>query len=666
MRKAAALTLFLLLAVLACTCSSSGPAAAAPPKVPLGDYIPGDAIAYAGWHGRTEDFTSTCLFQLLSRFGLDEWEPDTEVEDSDSSDDSEADFGGLDLFGDTVPGADDLQRQAAAHQLVIDILRLTWKRPMAVALVGVDVRWPAGAAAGQEGGEAEDEPGTDNHPEPADGAGALGDAPAVTSAPDGPPEMLPRLHWLIDLGPDREKFDQWLRAALERAEVLQPQQTERGQTIVGPDGRTLTLGYLGEGIFCLSTEPDVLASLGAGRPEDSLPKSDRFRRHMTELRGDGELGLLFVDMAAYLKHLSAAAEDEGQRNRLVRQYTVTGLDLLDVLAGSVRVVEDGRLATRGHFVLNGPPEKAWKLFGRPPLEDADLAHVPADAYFMSAWRMPGAELLKQIRSAEEHETMLSSIASGIEEQFGLAPEDWLPAVGGAWVFSSSQRQGGLLPGLMLRAHVVDAAALAAAEEKMQQHLAEPFTPQSGGFLSNNPTTSYVPRVMRAGGADVHYLLRKHELLKLTTPAYAVHGGRLYLAAYPQAIATTLEQPAEAALVSDERFRQLRAQVSPDACMLGYNDLGRMARDYYGWAVVLWGMAANASADEKPFEPLPTAPWLAEILGQQISAVSMKGQTVVFEEYGTFPLMGLTTLPGGSPLAVMTVGPPAATSSPALP
>lgn len=663
MRRTVALALVVFLCVPSYTCSSDPPPADDPPEVPLGDYISADAIAYAGWHGRTDDFTSSRLFQLLERFGLDKWKPETEADDTGGAEETGPGFGGFAPFGQALSeaGSQQAQRQAAAYQLFSDMLKLTWDRPMAVAVVGLEVRRPAGA--GQEAGGGSD---MTDESEAGHDASAFGAEPAASVAPDDTPEVLPRLHWLIDLGPEREAFDQGLRAALDRAEALQPKKIELGHTVVGADGRTLTLGYLGKDVFCLSTEADALASLGAGGPDNTLPKSERFHRHMAELRGDGELGLLFVDVAAYLEHLSAATEEEGQRKRLLGPHAASGLNLLDVLAGSIRVVEDGRLATRGHFVLNGPPEKAWKLFDQPPLKDADLAHVPADAYFMSAWKMSGAELAEQARSADEHKTMLGTIVTGIEEQFGLAPEDWLPAVGGAWVLSSSQRQGGWLPGLMLTTQVGDAATLAAAEKKMRQHLAEPFTPERGGFLSNNPTTPYLPRVMTAGGTDVHYLLRKHELLKLTTPAYAVQDGRLYLAPYPQTIAASLEQPAEATLAADERFRALRAKVSPKACMLGYNDLGRVARDYYGWAVVLWGLGANAGADGEPGETLPTAPWFAEMLGQQVSAVSMEDRTVVFEEYGTLPLMGLTTLPGGSPLAVMTAGPPPITTSPALP
>ena len=110
------------------------------------------------------------------------------------------------------------------------------------------------------------------------------------------------------------------------------------------------------------------------------------------------------------------------------------------------------------------------------------------------------------------------------------------------------------------------------------------------------------------------------------------------------------------MIASPAFASLRKKVSATPCMLGYIDTAGVVRDHYGMAVVAWGILANAQAGRKNGVMLPTSPRLAELLGQQVSAISLIGTTVVFEEYGSLPLFGLGSMPGGSPLGMLLAKP----------
>jgi len=608
---------------IACVLLAAGGAAAQPeqtPPPPLADRLPAGTIFYAGWAGRSLGLTweGSAVGQLLREPVM------------------ERNIAALKQWLLEASPIKDHPATAPAWNLAA----LAWQRPIALAVLEVE-------------------------PE----------AERVEAAV------------IIGVGEKREAF----AAAVDKllAAVAKPEQIKdvtigaaTFRQIAGPEEHEpVSFGFI-ENRFVLTLGERAPQMLLAVQPEASLATADRFTAAMKPVAGENTQLALWLDAAKVQKLLkqafppgeAAEAPPAGRRpNPATFAWALAealGLAKVDSVVGTVRIVERGMLSTT-RIVTPAPHRGALLPLAGAPLRDADLAGVPADALFAAALNLSPSAALAELRRAlasaapEAAEELEEGLAEA-QEELGVSIErDLLGNLGDTWVLASAPSYGGWVTGTVLSVEVTDEKALAAALAKIEafaNRQMNPQRPREGRVgearadgappAQDEPTereahparTQFTFHTHQAGPLEIRYLSGALPDVPLPVkPAWAVHKGRLYVAAWPQVIQAAVENAGANPLTADAHFQRLRAQLGPRASALVYVNQPKLTRAAYTALLPLATMglsAGRAHVNLPETLGLPALSRLEKHVWGQLSTVRSDEGGITFQSYGSSIGLGM--------------------------
>ena len=563
-------------------------------EAPLADRLPAGTLLYVGWGGRSLAFDGSMFGQLTRDPGVKEL------------------AGAMQTLvrGEAPPSSRGMIEAAW------DLGAISWQHPMAIALT--DIRTP------------------ENGPE------------AVV---------------LVETGKDREEFEKHvakLLAGLRGADGPPEKKLTLGsvtysQMQAAPD-QTISWGYIETLFFlCLGERtPEQIINLAEGK---TLKANAGFAAAYKQVSGETNQLAVYIDTDALRKKLLAGmeAEEELAKEELAeanRALDSLGLGGVSCMVGCVQIVDRGML-TKVRVRTPAPHRGVLMPLAGAKVTEADLADVPADADFVLAVKLSPqaayAELrrvLKQIDPALDAEFQEGLAAAESELKVSVY-KDLLAPLGDSWVLSSAPSQGGFLTGTVLSVSVKDADALGKALKKLEEYAAE----QSGGHVTF--------KTVKAGRADVRYAAvaprSPWDTPIPVAPAWSVHKGRLYLAAWPQVVVSTIENgngnggentARNEKLLKDETFLSLRKRVSAEASIVAYLNTPSLTRQLYNMQLIGGTMGLGQvfrGAEFRPMWPLPLSR-LEKYTWPEINAVSSDKDGILFEAYGSGPSLG-SILPG---------------------
>jgi prepilin-type processing-associated H-X9-DG protein len=596
---------FVAIAVLALggVLMTAAPSAAAP----LAEQFPATSLAYYGWAGKTKAFDQSVFGQMMA----------------------EPQLAGLLKSLSAAAGAD----AGKGHEQVV----------LAQVLAMAEVAWRHPAAA------------------------ALMDVQMGQGGPS------PSMALLLDLGEDRQAFDQHLKELVKLMPEPPKEQTEGSVTFqsvaINPQ-MLLVFGYR-ENEFFLGAGTDVVKKLLKVTAPNSLAASPQFTKCLAAVGGADQQAVFYLDVAdiyAFVDQLmpppstqpagdadtAAPAEGPKAKNEFRRTLAVIGLDKVTALAGTMRIVDRG-MYTHSKLFSPAPFEGLLSPANAKPLTDADLAKLPADADFACVTQFSALDMLKEVRKMTRNHSGFAAKAfedglDKIEKETGVnLQKDILANLGETWSLSSAVSQGGFMTGTVLTVKVKDAQKLAAAIAKIETYL-DQFTRQLPAGKTGGPgfpwKPSYTMGVSKYGNVDVHYL--SSGMLMVAAPAWAIDGDTLYMAPWPQVVASSVNREAGKPLTQSAEFLSVRKRLADKPIMLCYENTPSMMKQMYGPLLMYGTLGASAlkqfvGIDASP-TIVPTIDTIQKNLGPSGSAVSTDEGGIVFESYSSTPFGAIATGP----------------------
>ncbi len=598
-----------VLALWASACAA-GPAWSG---VPLADKVPAQTLVYVGWAGRSLTLDGSLFGQLIA-------DPDVR--------------GVLGAVHTAVSRqlAEEKDGLATFNHLWA-MGKIAWQHPCAVALF--DISAPP-MREGRRRGE----------PRP---AGAV----------------------LIALGKDKAAFEGELQGLLAVAgKELKITQAAVGDvsyhrfdTPAGPCG----LGFAGDIFFMSLGEkaPETITSLAGGKAK-SLAASGPFAAAMKAVCGESVQMAWYFNVARACEVMDKlmprppAATAPAAPSDFRRAVKALGVDRVTALAGAANILDRG-IHEKSRIFSPAPHRGLLMPLSGAPLAPEALAGVPADADVVASARLDVGKLVGEFNSVvagfePESVARIDAALAGAGKQFALNIEkDLLANLGDQWTLYSAESLGGFLTGTVLSVTVKDAAKLQDALRKIEE--------VAKGMMGRSPAggrrgRGFTIRSFKSGAVEVHYVaaIGRRALLPVA-PAWAVHKGRLYLAAFPQVVVAAASGTARKPLAGDADFAALRKRVAAAPSALLYVNSPRLIRRLYGLGLVGWTLGANALTGElgPAFAPemLPALPRLERYIRPDIAVMTSDARGITFESYGSLPGGGwLSSL---SPLQAMSVG-----------
>jgi len=567
----------------------------APPTrgaVPLAEKLPETTLVYVGWAGRSLTFDGSAFGQMVS---------EGEVKRLFA-----AARGAI-----ASPLAEDADAQALLEE-VWSLASMGWQRPAAVALFGV------ARSAGR---------------------------------------ALPTGAVLIDLHGKRAEFDRRFQAMLAAARKkfkIAPAAGGGGtyhrfETPFGPVGT----GFAGDIFFVAMGPgaPETVLSLAAGKAK-SLAGNAGFADAMKGVCGEHVQIAFYADWARLLGALDpqpapGPATAPARPGKLRQIVEALGLGRASALAGAASIVDKG-LYEKVRILSPEKHAGLLKLLAGGALPATALAGVPGDAELALSVRVNAAEALGEVLDMVEGADppagrRLREALDRMHKDVGVdVTRELLGRVGETWTLLSASSLGGFGTGTLLTAPVADEAKFKAALTKfevgLKKHLCRPPGP-------GRAARGYDVLAVHSNGVAVHYVAAAGRARPLpVAPAWAVHKGRLYLAAFPQVILAATAPAGGKPLTEQPAFAALRKRVGAKPSVLLYVNTPRLLRQLYGLLLAGWTVQGNALAGQigPAFNPgtLPTLPTLRRYARAQIAAVSADARGITIESYGSLPAGGL--------------------------
>jgi len=616
---------------------------------PLAERLPTGTKIYLGWAGRTLPFDGSMLGQLIN-------EPAVKPILAAIRDSAMKEIG------------PDQEREMFRHAW--EMAGIAWQHPMAAALIGLKPNEK--------------------------------DEPTVSAA------------LLVDLGKDKATFDKHLTGLLGALgdEVEFTQATAgavKYRTVKNPHGNDVSLGYMGNVFFCTvgTGTPGQLVAVTAAK---SLKANKKFAASFKAVDGENVQFAMYIDVDAVQKNveqvLAAAkaeppAKDKTWGQELERFAQALGVDKVASVAGTTRVVDRGML-TKVRLQTPAPHTGLLLPLAGKPLQDADLAGVPADADFVLAATLSADALYNELRRViktldEDADKDFARELGDIEDELGFSlKKDILAHLGDRCVLASAPSLGGFLTGTLLTVQVKDAKKLQAGIAKLEASLRKKLTPpepqpgQPAAFTCpmhahiRTPAPGKCPmcgmdlvpappnrrsrhgppaslETVKVGRTQIRYVAFSTRDPIPVAPAWAVHKDKLYIAGWPQVIQTAIEGPARPPITQDPAFRKTRAKVGANASILLYANYPKIVRQVYNWGLLGWTAGANVLPYETGIKArpgwLPSLSKLEKYLWPQVGIVSADAKGITFEGYGSLPApdMFLSPIPAAlSSIAIPTL------------
>lgn len=465
---------------------------------------------------------------------------------------------------------------------------------------------------------------------------------------------------LIDLGDDKAAFEKEFRGLLDliplpEGKQLTPVTVSGGNYTVlpGPKKMEPTFGYLGN-VFFFTLGSDQARALLERKPGHSLQTNPKYQTRMKAVGGENVQLAVYVDVEtirAKVKEMipvpapASASATQPVENPADRITKAMGVDKLQAVAGTVRVVDKG-MYTKIRLFTPAPHQGLLLPLTGATLSDADLAHVPGDVDMAVAINLSPKVLYDEIRRMARQidpnaDRMIAGEIAAVEQHLEMSLEnDVLASLGDTWVYSVSPSQGGPLVGSMISLEVTNPEKLHAFIDKLEARLLPP--------APRIPTTAPRRRrprpgigIMKVGDTKIHYLRTPARGLGMAfLPAWAVHENRLYVALWPQVIASALENQTPP-LTKRPEYQALRKRFAPNASAMMYVNTPEIMKKLYPLQLLGGTILMNAIAGEaRTTHPVPLWPGslqsVLRYLIPSMNAVSHDVEGITFEGYGTCP------------------------------
>ncbi|MCD4825157.1 MAG: DUF3352 domain-containing protein [Phycisphaerae bacterium] len=477
---------------------------------------------------------------------------------------------------------------------------------------------------------------------------------------------------LIDLGKDKAVFQKNLDAILPTApkDALPDNMITLGNTTytlfsLPKKGMELAYGFIGKSnlfFVSFSTKQGLAKTVIQATAAKSLAGNKKFVGCMKEVGGENQQVAYYVDVAALKKRLQPAAPADTEAPKAANaldtvvsaatMLKILGVSKISALAGTVRIVDKG-MYSKTRLFTPVPHQGLLMPFAGAPLTDADLAAVPADADFVLAGNVSPKALFAEFRRAfgqinPSYEKIFTCVLAAWDKKMGVSIEtDLLAALGDTWVLSSAASQGGTLTGTILTLELADEAKAAAALAKIEK------------FIELQAGRGVSLETFKSGKTDIRYLRfagRRPGPGMFVLPAWAIHKKRLYIALWPQVIASALENKT-APLTTAAAFKKTRRRVSANASGLFYVNTPEVLKKVYPLYLIGGTALSNAAGQQLARQfgigaisfPLPDSlQGLIKYAMPDISSVSSDAKGITFEGYGSTPSIGVV------PVAAATV------------
>ncbi len=601
-------------------CLLSFVASAALAAPPLADKVPENTIFYLGWAGRNLTFDGSLLGQMLK-------EPEVA-----------AIFAGLKRAA-TVGIGDKMDGQAALDH-AWEMAGIAWQKPMALALIDLSLM-------------KQERPGPEGRP-------------IMVSSQPAPVGAV-----LIDLGKDRAAFDNHLQKLLNLAgEELKITRATVGNvtyqsfaTPVGPCG----LGYVGDLFFACVGEkvPETIVAIAGGK-QKPLAVNAKFVAAMKEVAAEQPQMAVYLDAARTYEVVDKLLAGQGPRGAekvadFHRIIKALGIDGVTALAGAGNIVDRG-VHEKVRIFTDAPHTGVLMLLSGKPLSPKALAGAPADADVVCAASLNPAKLLAELKrvaaeiepkAAEEIEANLASAS----KELGVDIEkDLLAHIGDEWTLCSAGSLGGFITGTAVSVELKDPAKFAESLGKLEAFFKRMLGQEAPGTAPATRPRGRGPEIRscKIGALEVHYVAISGGTITMwlgaVAPAWAIHNGRLHIAAFPQVVAAAATGSAEKPLTDSPTFAAVRKRVSPTPSILMYANTPGLLRKLYGVPLVGWTLMTNMIGREvgpalTP-EMLPILPKIEKYLTPDICAVSADAKGITIESYGSGIGVGMIA---GSPV-----------------
>ncbi len=593
-----------ILIMWTCVLCISLPAAG---QYPLADRVPADSLVYVGWAGRSLTFDGSMAGQLLNEPALASMvEALRQAMVENIADD----------YSD---------RQVIEHAW--DIALMAWQHPMALAVL----------------------------------------PPAENGLP------IPSAMLIVDLGEDRESFAEHLDGLLTAsgAEIEEITVGRLTCRMIRTGGPPLVFGYV-EDLLVVTTDPGLIVYVDEGSEGSaiaetrSLQDSERFVEAMAAVDGEDVQVAVYVDFTGLRETINGLLPPPPEEDAfgsplsifnsrdIGRFWRAMGLDRATAIAGTTRIV-DRQLRTTFRLFSPAPHQGYLMLFAGQPITDADLAGIPADADFVSVANISLADVLAEVRRAmrelqpdapqgQGFEASFDEILLSLQEQFGFSLEDdLLASLGDTWVISSAASQGGFLTGTFLSVEVTDPDKLAEVIAALEAAAGLGAGVDEAGRLVPPPDDGALQiRTLQAGRAEIHYLAGSMRRSPMpVAPAWAIHQDRLYVAAWPQVLATVFQRESIQPLTADADFQAYRAMVASEPSMLCYVNTPAIVRQLYGIILLGGTMGTNFLSGQGIDADASWVPSLAAMeryLSPEISAISADEEGITLENVASLPML----------------------------
>ena len=617
---------------------------------PLADRLPAKTLFYVGWAGENPAFDASLMGQLIEKSNLETV---------------------FDLIHRGVE-MDEGEDEAAIAKHTTSLVGIIIRRPLALGIIEVAPPEPP----------SEEETDEDMPPMP------MG------------PKILAAL--LIELGDDQPAFAEGLNALIELGEAP-VEEAMVGETacqrIMSPAG-PITFGYFGQTFF-LTMGEETPALIAAMTAEASLAGNSRFTDHVAAVAAEAVQMVTYLDieaMRATVQPFLPPAPPEGEAGEEgpasgpamggmggmgvfaalfnVEHFSYVwesaGIDRATVFASATSV--DGQmLHAKSRLFTPAPHEGMLTLYTGDPLTAEDLAGVPADADFVAAFNFPADkafdEMMKRLAAFPvtgdpTPEEMVNQQLAALEDELGFAVrDDLIASLGQTWVMASAPSLGGFITGSFMSVEVTDEQKLNHIIEQLEM-LAKgerPTTqPADDGAPAEMPMyedDEYIDEdmedletivVVANDMSDIHYFAGGGSgfFPMPVAPAWTVHDGRFYVAAFPQVLETILARKPAETLAETAAFKACQAKVGQAPCSMSFTNTPKIVGQVYNFALPIWTMASNAARGQGvPLNQhmLPSLSTVQKYLQPEMQTVETDEAGITWEWYGSLPLSGASGL-----------------------
>ncbi len=388
---------------------------------------------------------------------------------------------------------------------------------------------------------------------------------------DGPP--IPRLAILWNKGEDEGK----LRDALSNLVEL----------INDAEQVPAFMGNAGDAVF-LSIGFNAGDAAGG-----SLADTARFKQAAAQVQPDGAL-VLYVDVQEWIGQVDSFAEMMKQQaeewDEPADPFAQLWPTLRDVsgLSGVNRLMFSAGIADKNwhtKMFLDAPAPRTGilSLMDNKAIQEPNLTHVPKTATYLQVFTIDPARVLDVTRD------MLGAVDAGVAEELdaGLAEaseavgfdleRELINGFGPVWsIYIDPMIAGNGFSSLVFVNELRDADRV----EQSLLKLSEAANEAMAGVMDGED----VPLKIRLLTREVKGTRITHLGIPYIAPAYMVHGGRLYVSLFPQALEMALEHSGEKAdsILANETFVKTLDQFEDKGFTgLSFTDLPETAPDGYG-------------------------------------------------------------------------------------